>query len=150
MATTPKTTTKTTTKAKTTAKTPLSAAAKAAAATTATTADPTVVDSPQPVVAGPVMRKRELIDAVVKKSGIKKKDAKPVVEAMLNVLGSALQDGRELNLQPMGKIKVNREKKLAVGKVLIARIRQARDMPASPVAAEQETPEVVDTPTAAE
>jgi DNA-binding protein HU-alpha len=80
------------------------------------------------------MRKRELINAVVAKSGIKKKDAKPVVEAMLLVLGSALQDGRELNLQPMGKFKVNREKKLADGKVLKARIRQARDLPTSDVA----------------
>lgn len=93
-----------------------------------------VVNAPQPVVAGPMMRKKELINAVVAKSGIKKKDAKPVIEAMLEVLGSALQDGRELNLQPMGKVKVNREKKLAVGKVLITRIRQARDLPPSVVA----------------
>mmetsp|Transcript_31068 Transcript_31068/g.53107 ORF Transcript_31068/g.53107 Transcript_31068/m.53107 type:complete len:158 (+) Transcript_31068:48-521(+) len=157
MATTRKTTTKTTTRKSTsTTGTAVSKAKAAAAKTTATAATDTtdatsvVVNAPQPVVSGPVMRKRELIDAVVAKSGIKKKDAKPVVEAMLHVLGSALQDGRELNLQPMGKVKVNREKKMAAGKVLIAKIRQARDLPASPVAAEQETSGDIDAPAAAE
>ncbi|MEM8656219.1 MAG: HU family DNA-binding protein [Pseudomonadota bacterium] len=107
---------------------PMTAAAKRAAAANAA---PVVVDTPQPVVSGPVMRKRELIDAVVAQSGIKKKDAKPVVEAMLAVLGSALQDGRELNLQPMGKFKINREKKKATGKVLKVHVRQAKDLPPS-------------------
>ncbi len=109
-------------------------AVKAAKPVALTEQPSVVVNAPQPVVAGPTMRKKELIDAVVAKSGIKKKDAKPVIEAMLEVLGSALQDGRELNLQPLGKVKVNREKKLAVGKVLITRIRQAQDLPPSVVA----------------
>ena len=94
----------------------------------------TIVEKLQPVVSGPEMRKPELIDAVVRKSGVKKKDAKPVVEAMLSIIGSALQDCRELNLQPMGKIKINREKKRPNGKVLIAKIRQAKDLPKSEVA----------------
>jgi hypothetical protein len=50
----------------------------------------------------------------------------------------------------MGKIKVNREKKMSAGKVLVARIRQARDLPVSVVAAEQENDTDVDTPAAAE
>jgi nucleoid DNA-binding protein len=61
-------------------------------------------DGPRPVIIGPVMRKKELIDLVVERSGIKKKDAKPVIEAMLSVLGEALSDSRELNLLPMGKM----------------------------------------------
>lgn len=131
--TTPKTTpAKSRTKAatsprKTPAKTPAKSMAKppAAAETPAV-----VVNAPTPVVSGPVMRKKELIDAVVTRSGIKKRDAKPVVEAMLEVLGAALQEGRELNLQPMGKVKVKREKKMAEGKVLVTRIRQARTLSA--------------------
>ncbi|MEP1198095.1 HU family DNA-binding protein [Tateyamaria sp.] len=87
----------------------------------------TVVDAPKPVVLGPMMRKPELINAVVEKSGLKKKDVKPIVEATLAVLGAALQENRELNLQPMGKIKVNREKIKPNGKVMIARIRQSKD-----------------------
>lgn len=132
------------------AKTPAAKTVKAPIAAKETPS--VVVNAPQPVVAGPMMRKKELIDAVVAKSGIKKKDAKPVIEAMLEVLGSALQDGRELNLQPMGKVKVNREKKLAVGKVLITRIRQARDLPPSVVAGleDQEAASGPDIPSAAE
>lgn len=78
------------------------------------------------VVLGPEMKKKELIDAVVSRSGIKKKDAKPVVEAMLAVLGEALADSRELNLKPFGKVKVNRAKEVPNGKVIIAKIRQTK------------------------
>ncbi len=85
---------------------------------------PTVTDAPQAVILGPVMRKKELIDTVVTRSGIKKKDAKPVVDAMLAVLGEALADNRELILPPMGRIKVRKEKLLPNGRVLVTKIRQ--------------------------
>lgn len=98
-------------------------------AAAAAPAPATLTEQPKPVVLGPMMRKPELIDAVVAKSGMKKKDVKPIVEATLAVLGAALQDARELNLEPMGKIKVTREKKRPVGKVLVARIRQTQDLP---------------------
>ncbi len=85
---------------------------------------PTVVEAPRPVIIGPVMRKKELIDMVVERSGIKKKDAKPVVEAMLEVLGEALADNRELNLLPLGKFKVVNEKDLNNGRMLRVKVRQ--------------------------
>jgi len=85
---------------------------------------PQVTKSPNAVIVGPMMRKKELIDTVVTRSGRKKKDVKPVVEAMLEVLGEALEDNRELNLQPMGKLKVRREKMMPNGRILIAKIRQ--------------------------
>jgi DNA-binding protein HU-alpha len=88
-------------------------------------ATPVVVEGPQPVVSGPMMRKKELIDLVVERSGIKKKDAKPVVEATLAILGEALADARELNLQPLGKVKVRREKQMPNGRVLVTKIRQS-------------------------
>ena len=88
-----------------------------------------VVEGPQPVVLGPMMRKPELVNAVVAKSGMKKKDVKPIVEATLAVLGSALQDTRELNLEPLGKVKVTRAKERTKGKLLVARIRQNQDLP---------------------
>lgn len=104
----------------------VSAAVKAVVAAPKTA--PVVVEGPQPVVSGPVMRKKELIDAVVERSGIKKKDAKPVVEAMLAVLGEALADNRELNIQPLGKIKVRRAKQMQNGRVLVTKIRQSTAM----------------------
>lgn len=85
---------------------------------------PTVVTSAQPVVAGPMMRKKELIDTVVARSGVKKRDAKPVIEAMLSVLGTAISEGRDLNLHPFGKLKVNRTKIGKGAKIMICKLRQ--------------------------
>jgi DNA-binding protein HU-alpha len=87
--------------------------------------EPTVVETSQPVVSEPDLRKRELIDLVVERSGIKKKDAKPVVEAMLEVLGETLAEGRELNLQPLGKLRINRVQERGNGRVMICRVRQS-------------------------
>lgn len=72
----------------------------------------------------PELRKKDLIDAVVERSGIKKKYAKPAIEAALVVLGEALDEKRTLNLPPMGKMKVQRTKEIEDGMVLAARIRR--------------------------
>ena len=71
------------------------------------------------------VRKRELIDRVAQRSGMKKRDVKPMVEAMLSVMGQALSDGEELNLQPFGKLRVARRKDLANGQVLTVKLRRS-------------------------
>lgn len=70
--------------------------------------------------------KRELIDRVVEASGIKKKAAKPVVEAMLRELGDALSRGETLNLQPFGKGIVKNRKSLENADVVELRLRRSR------------------------
>lgn len=70
------------------------------------------------------LRKRELIEAVVLRSGVKKRDAKPVIEAMLAELGENLAAGRDLTLPPLGKVKVAREKDTPNGRVIVIRVRQ--------------------------
>ena len=82
-----------------------------------------------PVVSDPALKKKELIEIVTERSGIKKKDAKPVIEAMLAVLGQTLAEGREMNLQPLGKVRINRAKDVQGGKVLITKIRQSNRVP---------------------
>ena len=84
-----------------------------------------VVTEKTPVVSDPALKKKELIKIVTERSGIKKKDAKPVIEAMLAVLGQTLAEGREMNLQPLGKVRINRAKDVQGGKVLITKIRQS-------------------------
>lgn len=74
---------------------------------------------------GVEMKKPELVDRVVARSGLKKKDVKPAVEAMLAVMGQALSDGEELNLQPFGKLRVARRKDLANGQVLTIKLRRS-------------------------
>jgi len=87
---------------------------------------PKVVQMSEPQVSAPEMKKKELIDTVVERSGIKKKDAKPVVEAMLAVLGEAIGDGRKLNLQPLGKLRINRSEEKSNGRVIVCKLRQSK------------------------
>lgn len=79
-----------------------------------------------PADAGPELKKQELIDKVLAKGDIKKKNAKPVVEAVLEVLGEVLAEGREINLPPLGKIKINRVRDLANARIIVAKIRQSK------------------------
>lgn len=72
------------------------------------------------------MRKKELVDAVVEHSGKKKRDVKPIVESMLEILGTALVEDRELNLPPFGKLKVRKAKEMPNGRVLVTKIRQPK------------------------
>ena len=88
--------------------------------------DASVVTSAEPLLSAPAMRKKELLEAVVAQSGMKKKDVKPVVEAMLTVLGDALAQDRELNLPPFAKVKIQKVKQLSGARVTVARLRQSK------------------------
>lgn len=85
---------------------------------------PVVVTSAAPTVMTE-MRKEQLLDEVAKRSGAKRKDVKPIVEAALEVMGEALGDGQELNLKPLGKVKIARTKQVANGRVINLRLRQS-------------------------
>ena len=119
-----------TTKPKTTrSKATKSTTTRRTAAASAPKVEPKLVEVKEAVVAKPAMRKKELIDLVVERSGAKKKDAKPAIEAVLAVLGEALADGRELNLRPFGKLKISRQEQKVNGSVIVCRIRQPKDSP---------------------
>lgn len=99
--------------------------------TTRSKARPETATADQPADPAPAaeapdrfLRKKELIERVVTQSGLKKKDVKPVVEATLTVLGEALSKQEPLNLQPFGKLIVNRRKEQPNAEVLITRIRR--------------------------
>ena len=72
----------------------------------------------------PLLRKKDLLDRVGEKSKAKKKDIKDVVEATLLVMGEALARGEELNLPPLGKAKVNRQKGVNGGDMYIIKLRR--------------------------
>lgn len=106
--------------------------ARARKAATAPAAAEAIAAAPgvEPVVVtetrGPVgteMKKRELVDRVAAHGNLKKKQVKPVVDAMLAVLGEVLGEGRELNLPPMGKMKVNRQKMISGGQIILIKLR---------------------------
>ena len=85
--------------------------------------------------AGSEMKKQELLDKVLLRADVRKKIARPVVDAVLEVLGEALAEGRGMNLPPLGRIKFNRVKDLPDARVIVAKIRQAKPgdrVPAKP------------------
>ncbi|WP_163849615.1 HU family DNA-binding protein [Pseudooceanicola aestuarii] len=94
------------------------------------TPDPVVTQENRPAEAPELLRKKELLEGVVTRSGIRKRDAKPVVEALLAELGDALAAGRPMQLPGFGKLRVNRIKDSPASRVVVARIRQ--DMPPVP------------------
>ena len=86
----------------------------------------TIVTDAAPTMTAPMMKKKELLNLVVERSGVRKKFAKPTVEAMMAVLGEAIAEGRDLNLPPMGKIKQQRTKDASNVRVTVAKIRQSK------------------------
>lgn len=121
------TSTKTSSKSKTKVKTPTTTAMSKVDTDNvpeSTAVAPSVVETLSPVVMRNELRKKELFELVVERSGMKKKDVKPVVEALLAVLGDALSEQREMYLPPLGKLKVQRGKELPDGRALVLKLRQ--------------------------
>ena len=111
-------------------KAPMTVAAKEPAkepAKTGPAAKPVMVNESTSVMAGPELKKQELLHKVAELSGVKKQDAKLVLEAMLEVLGEALAEGRGMNLNPFGKLKQNRTKETPEARIVIAKIRQRKN-----------------------
>ncbi|MDE3029726.1 MAG: HU family DNA-binding protein [Paracoccaceae bacterium] len=71
------------------------------------------------------LRKKEFVARVTTLSGRKKQDVREITEAVLAVLGEALSKGEELNLPPLGKAKVNRQRDLTSGEMMIVKLRRA-------------------------
>ena len=103
---------------------PAPAKVRAKASAPAEAPEAVVVQENVPTSTLPELKKVELIDMVVERAGVKKRDAKPAIEAALEILGAALADGREVNLQPLGKIRVNRMKHLSSARVMTCKVRQ--------------------------
>lgn len=74
--------------------------------------------------AQPDLQKKELIERVIERSEIKRRDARPVVEAVLAILGETLAEGRGLRLEPLGKLRINRSEEKGNRRVVVAKLRQ--------------------------
>lgn len=115
----------TTTAAKSSGPKPARAPAKPVSGAAPAPAPKVVTETPA-VVDGEELKKKELIDEVVARSGVRKKFAKPAIEAMIDILGEAISDGREVNLQPLGKIKLQRTKDTSNARITVVKIRQSK------------------------
>ncbi|MFT4706509.1 MAG: nucleoid DNA-binding protein [Yoonia sp.] len=77
---------------------------------------------------GEMIKKPEFLDRAVARTEVKKREAKPAIEAALAVLAEALVKGEELNLPPMGKLRVVKSKDVGEGaKVLTLKLRTMKD-----------------------
>jgi hypothetical protein len=70
------------------------------------------------------VKKQELVSRILLASGAKKKDIKLILDSVLSVLGDALSNGEELNLPPLGKLKVNRTQENGKSEILILKLRR--------------------------
>lgn len=70
------------------------------------------------------LKKAELVDKIVARTGVKKRDAKKSAEAMLDILAETISGGREINIKPLGKVMLTRTKELDNGEMLMVRIRR--------------------------
>ncbi|MEM9047400.1 MAG: HU family DNA-binding protein [Pseudomonadota bacterium] len=52
------------------------------------------------------MKKRDLLEKVADQSGLKKNETRRAVEATLNSIRDALEAGEDINIAPLGRIKV--------------------------------------------
>jgi len=96
------------------------------AAKAAKPVEPVVVETAEPIVGAPDMSKKELIEKVVERSGVKKREAKPAIEAALAILGEAIAESRALNLPPFGKLRINRAEEKANGRITVCKLRQPK------------------------
>ncbi|MEL6916043.1 MAG: HU family DNA-binding protein [Pseudomonadota bacterium] len=118
------------TRAKSTSKASTSAASPAAKTAAPSTPAPAKgVTAPDTTVTAKVdreLKKKEFFERVTLASGLKKPQAKAAVEAALSVLGEALAAGDAINLEPLGKIKVQKEKDVGAATVYTCRVRRRK------------------------
>ncbi len=81
--------------------------------------------------ATPEFRRPELIEKVMERSGMKRKDVKPVVEAMLAVMGDLLVEETDMNIAPLGKVMVKNSKELEKAHVLTVKVRRPKQVEAA-------------------
>jgi hypothetical protein len=87
-----------------------------------------IVNPAVSVPQGEMIKKPEFLDRAVERTNVKKREAKPAIEAALAVPAVSLINGEELNLPPMGKLRVVKSNDVGEGaKVLKLKLRTMKD-----------------------
>lgn len=82
------------------------------------------------VEARALVKKPDLIEKVVQRTDMKKRDVKLAIEATLAAISESLVDGNDLNLPPLGKVRIVKFKEIADGaQVFTAKIRTMKKKP---------------------
>ncbi|WP_295536231.1 HU family DNA-binding protein [uncultured Thioclava sp.] len=75
-----------------------------------------------------VLSKKTFVDRVMIAAGVNKGQARQMSEAVLKVLGEALSQGEELNVPPLGKLKINRQFEKNGDEILVVKLRRPSGM----------------------
>jgi nucleoid DNA-binding protein len=87
-----------------------------------------IVNPAVSVPQGEMIKKPEFLDSAVERTNVKKREVKPAIEAALAVPAVSLINSEELNLPPMGKLRVVKSKDVGEGaKVLTLKLRTMKD-----------------------
>jgi DNA-binding protein HU-alpha len=78
---------------------------------------------PKPLTKNAELSKRQLLDRIVTESGMKKGDARTVLDAVLSGLRDAIADGHDIAASPLGKIKLVRKKDTPNGELAVLRVK---------------------------
>ena len=71
-----------------------------------------------------MLQKRQLVAHVVRRTGLRSSDIKPVVEATLAELGDAIAAGMTLALPPLGRGRVSRRLDPSGAEIITLRLRR--------------------------
>lgn len=77
-----------------------------------------------PVPAGGPLKMKALVEQVAGLTGGKKKDVRETLEAAFSAMGTALSQGQDLHLPPLGRARVGRMKDVPKGQLLVLRLRR--------------------------
>ena len=78
-------------------------------------------DGPAPK--GDAAKMKELLTAVVAKTGAKKKEAKDVIDAVLAEIAAALTSGKSLSLPPLGNLRVAKTQEKGGATMMVLKLR---------------------------
>ena len=80
-----------------------------------------------------MLKKLDLLDRIVARSGLKRRDAKLALEATLSELRTVLEIGHELSVPPLGRVRIVKTKTLEGGASLLTlKVRTARQSAKKP------------------
>jgi hypothetical protein len=85
------------------------------------------VEAETPIKVAPVaIRRKEIVARIAASSGVKPNLIKSVLDSVLKELGDALFAGESLNLEPLGKLSVNRQRETEKAKIVICKLRRSK------------------------
>ncbi|MCO6382260.1 HU family DNA-binding protein [Oceanicola sp. 502str15] len=84
----------------------------------------TVVTPAEPVMTERMVKKVELIDRVMTATGMKRKDVKPIVEAMLGEIDKIISEGADMQFPELGKLMIHKRKEISNGEMVMLKLRR--------------------------